>query len=356
LVFYPPFENSIRTEKFMNSKRKLLVLFLLLVCSTVSYSTHYYTVTTGGFKGSIWSTTPGGSPAIALPTALATGDVLHVLHNVTLNASVTYAADITISIEGFTLTIDGQINVGAGSTFTFSNSSSKVVATPPGNSDKIFIGTGPSEWTGNEGALTGPGTISDGYNCNTTPCTLTPLPVKLAYLQASFSNKIAVVAWATIMEENFARFIIQRSSNGIEFEDITSVPGQGYDLFDTETKYSFEDKSPLIGYNYYRLKAVDLDDSFEYFGPISIKVNGAKALTVFPNPSVGQAISFCTNFSSAENDRIIVLNQLGVEVMNFSAASLKSNPSFEHKLAPGLYVFKYVSNDFEESTRLVVKN
>ena len=85
------------------------------------------------------------------------------------------------------------------------------------------------------------------------------LPVKITYFYATLRSSVVELRWATIMEENFQKFIVQRSSNGIEFEDLGMLPGRGFDIYDIESKYSFEDDNPFVGFNYYRLKAVDLD-------------------------------------------------------------------------------------------------
>ncbi|MEO5600024.1 MAG: T9SS type A sorting domain-containing protein [Cyclobacteriaceae bacterium] len=187
-----------------------------------------------------------------------------------------------------------------------------------------------------------------GYNIS--------LPIKLLHFTADAESEKVKLVWATFMEENFHKFIVERSNDGLTFESIGEVPGKGFNIYDIESQYAFEDEAPLIGYNYYRLKALDLDNSFEYSAVKAVKLNGSKKLAVFPNPSTGEVISFRTNFSPSESDRIVILNQLGVEIFNGHASASQNQISVEGKLRAGMYMLRYVSKDFEQTARIVVKH
>lgn len=182
------------------------------------------------------------------------------------------------------------------------------------------------------------------------------LPVKLSYFNATLKNGAVELMWATIMEEDFQKFVIQRSQDGMNYEDIGEVAGKGFNIYDIETTYSFVDRSPLLDVNYYRLKAVDLDDSFEYFRVKMVRVEGVRILSAFPNPSSGNDLSFSLNFNPEESDRIVVIDQMGVEVFNAPAASAQSTITFSAPLSPGVYILKYRSATSQQATRVVVTN
>jgi hypothetical protein len=233
----------------------------------------------------------------------------------------------------------------------------------------------------NDNAFTGDGKISGGYlnvkngtTCG-TPCPVTggfnqctsgdafctssgALPVLLLHFEAKPDHDRGIVQllWATSLEESFQEFIVQRSDNGEDFYDLETVKGQGRDVFNIESRYSFEDKAPLIGFNYYRLKAVDLDGSTEYFRIIAVKLSGPKRLVVFPNPSQGSTINFRTNFAPDESDRVIIINALGNELINASATSLGNSIHSEEPLQSGMYILKYTSRDFEIVSRVIVNH
>jgi hypothetical protein len=183
------------------------------------------------------------------------------------------------------------------------------------------------------------------------------MPIKLSSFEASSSESIVVLKWTTTMEENFQQFIIERSFNGVDYEAIAQIAGQGRNIYDIESKYSFDDKEPLVGLSYYRLKAVDLDDSFEHFGPKAVRRDGEKNATFYPNPSSGTNINFVTNFNPSEGDRVILVNQLGVELLNVSVNEVGNNSiQFQDRIKPGTYFLKYISKDFQKTERVIVRN
>lgn len=199
------------------------------------------------------------------------------------------------------------------------------------------------------GGFTGPtGFDDDGFNPS--------LPIELLYFNVVAQNEHVQLTWATSKEENFYKFVIQRSGDGLSFEDIGKAEGQGFDTDDIVSKYAFEDVAPLAGYNYYRLKAVDLDESFEFFAVRAIKVSGSKRMGVYPNPSRGEVISFRTNFTPEESDLIVLTDQMGTEVFSAYAHTVGTDISFASRLRPGIYMLRYVSDHFEEISRIVISN
>ncbi|HET7179752.1 MAG TPA: T9SS type A sorting domain-containing protein [Chryseosolibacter sp.] len=199
------------------------------------------------------------------------------------------------------------------------------------------------------GGFTGPSGYDDGGFDAT-------LPVKLMYLLAEAKDEKVSLFWATSAEENFYKFIVQRSVDGTNFEDIGEVNGKGFNIYGTETEYSFVDDRPNLGYNYYRLKAIDLDETYEYFGVKAVKVQGTKAVSVFPNPVSGRTIYFETNFSAQESDRVVLTNQFGAEIFNAAANGLGDHIVLGEAPAAGIYVLRYVGEDFEKTARVIIKN
>jgi hypothetical protein len=214
--------------------------------------------------------------------------------------------------------------------------------------------SGACAWDGNPycepiGGFTGPLAYDkNGYNAS--------LPVKLLHFDADGSdNESVLLTWATNVEENFSKFVIQHSSDGIAFEQIGEVAGQGFNIDNIESRYSFIHEAPLLGWNYYRLKAVDLDNSFEYFPVRGARVYGSPKVEVYPNPSAGKEIIYHTNFSPSEWDRVVLLNQFGVEVHNAATSTSGNVISLPELLPAGVYLLRYVSNDVQETVKVLVR-
>jgi hypothetical protein len=98
----------------------------------------------------------------------------------------------------------------------------------------------------------------------------TPLPVTLTYFKASKSGSEALIYWHTASEVDFSHFEIQRSHDGKTFDVIGTVVAKGNSSIGT--KYSFNHKEyQTNGIVYYRLVAVDIDGSREYFSIQTIR-------------------------------------------------------------------------------------
>lgn len=102
------------------------------------------------------------------------------------------------------------------------------------------------------------------------------LPIVLSDFQASLTLSQTVnVEWSTFSEKNNDFFTVERSADGKNFEVLTTVEGAGNS--NKKLYYSFEDKQPLAGYNYYRLKQTDFNGDYEYFKIVG--VNNLKSKT-----------------------------------------------------------------------------
>lgn len=87
------------------------------------------------------------------------------------------------------------------------------------------------------------------------------LPVELSDFSVDSHQGIASLQWVTQSESNTQEFIVQWSSDGQYFEDVGTVQAQGNST--TEQNYHYlHDLSG--GNNYYRLKILDFDMSYEY--------------------------------------------------------------------------------------------
>ena len=96
------------------------------------------------------------------------------------------------------------------------------------------------------------------------------LPVLFTTLEAKLNNKKTYLNWSTLSEKNNSRFIIERSFDMINFDEIGLVKAVGNS--NIRNNYTFEDIKPGT-YNYYRIKQVDVDGRFSYSNITSITTN-----------------------------------------------------------------------------------
>jgi hypothetical protein len=180
-------------------------------------------------------------------------------------------------------------------------------------------------------------------------------PVELISFTAKRSGSSIEVKWATSKEEEFSHFVLQHAINNLDFSDLAEIPGAGYNT-ESVLEYTYTHALPLIGHNYYRLKAVDLDGSFEYFGPVVERYQGTKALWVHPNPSSATKVEFKTNFTPNEGDRVQVFNPLGLLISDVPVDQAKGVVHFNEPVRAGSYILRYVSVQETTFARFVVIN
>ncbi len=90
----------------------------------------------------------------------------------------------------------------------------------------------------------------------------TVVPVRLISFTARPESNHIKLQWESINEENFRGYIVQRSADATQWTDIGFVNAQN--AGSRKTDYTFNDDLTLQGIGYYRLKMMDIDDSYEY--------------------------------------------------------------------------------------------
>jgi uncharacterized repeat protein (TIGR01451 family) len=113
------------------------------------------------------------------------------------------------------------------------------------------------------------------------------LPVQFISLAATVYDNEIKVDWRTGYEYKTNIYEIQRSADARNFESLGIVKSRN---FQNGSVYSFIDKLPLYGDNYYRIKAIDLDGSEQYSTVVLGKMGGVGEVNTYisPNPSNGQ--------------------------------------------------------------------
>ena len=117
--------------------------------------------------------------------------------------------------------------------------------------------------------------------------TAASLPVILTYFSAVEVLGEVKLKWNTEVEIATEKFVIERSRTGHNFVTIQELPSIGSST--NGSTYDLTDSNPAIGENYYRLKIVDLDGSYNYSNIRLVRVkSGETIITVYPNPAVSQ--------------------------------------------------------------------
>jgi len=165
-----------------------------------------------------------------------------------------------------------------------------------------------------------------------------PLSVKFVEpMKASCVQNGIKVDWATASEINVDYFEIERSNNGLDFEKVTTVKGQG--LSSSFHLYSCYDAQPNSGVNYYRIKEVDIDGKYTYSKVVSADYEKFE-FKMSPNP-VSNTIWI---ESSKPIEKIEILNAAGQIVKKF----LGSKTTLDVQSLPrGVYFLKTYNKGYQ---------
>ncbi len=118
-----------------------------------------------------------------------------------------------------------------------------------------------------------------------------PLPIELLFLNATSGMENVELHWATATELNNDHFEVERSTDADGFIKIGTIKGNG--TTNETLHYRFTDDTPFSGINYYRLKQVDYDGTFEYSDIVSVESNFTSdyVFEVIPNPTTEDNIT-----------------------------------------------------------------
>ncbi|HUM48478.1 MAG TPA: CUB domain-containing protein, partial [Chitinophagales bacterium] len=104
-------------------------------------------------------------------------------------------------------------------------------------------------------------TLSGGAGID---CTV--LPIELTTFECHPEGNIITVSWTSASEINNDHYLLEKSTDGVNFEAMAVVPGK--DLSTLPTNYFTIDNQPFSGHNYYRLTQTDNDGHSEHLQTI----------------------------------------------------------------------------------------
>ena len=196
------------------------------------------------------------------------------------------------------------------------------------------------------------------------------MPVELIDFNAACSAKGEfLLTWSTASEQNNDYFAVERATpsgfpqgGGIQWEVVGAVKGAGNSSL--EKKYEFIDESTLSigrgaeGEVYYRLKQVDYNGKYQYFGPV------ATTCAVFPEWDLSLQNPVTDNLLRGtlvvpENSQLVfsVVDLCGKMLQQESFFAAKGADLFElgfDNVPAGIYILQCSSNN-KVARRVVVR-
>ncbi|MDP2363802.1 MAG: T9SS type A sorting domain-containing protein, partial [Ignavibacteria bacterium] len=184
------------------------------------------------------------------------------------------------------------------------------------------------------------------------------IPVELISFTGFFDNEKIILNWETVSEINNSGFEILKSKDRENWQSIGFVGGSGSST--ENNSYSFLDNSKLYEKNYYRLKQIDYDGSYEYSNVIEVSVplNNFKLYQNYPNPfnpittikfAVPQKTFINVSLYDIKGEKI---NDLVNEEKERGIYSIEFNSK---NLSSGVYLYRMTSFDgYNSSKKLII--
>lgn len=247
-----------------------------------------------------------------------------------------------------TNSFNGTVSVAAGSPGTKNTYVSS--GGGPGAGGGCGAGSGQS---GSGGAAATVDAVAGGGG---TPLSVTVTPITLVSFMGFNQNNINILNWETASETNNNYFLIERSENGITFEEVARTKGAG--TSDQLLSYSVIDETPVFPLSFYRLKQVDYDGKFEYSKTIAIyKAKNNSDFKIIPNPAHDHVL-LTFNVREEGVASIKIYDNQGRPVYSSTVNAIKGENSATislRDLSAGMYSVSIQANDKINSAKLIIQ-
>jgi hypothetical protein len=184
------------------------------------------------------------------------------------------------------------------------------------------------------------------------------LPVELVSFSVNCENNNSVaVNWATASEHNSDYFILEKSRDGVTWNELKKIAAAGNSM--QQINYSVTDYSEINGTVYYRLTQIDVDGTKKVYDILSTSclTESELSLIAYPNPTNGQFTVKIENALGGKYDLTITdMQGKAIEQQNIQLETgttvVKLNPI---GLKPGVYLLQLVNaSTIEKQLKLVV--
>ncbi len=181
------------------------------------------------------------------------------------------------------------------------------------------------------------------------------LPLELLSFSGFQSGNMNVLNWTIARENKDENFIIERSATGIDFEQIGSVESASGSF---QTDFTFTDRSPHPGINYYRLKQLRDAGDPSYSDMISIRSGITDQAEIIVHPQDGAANELSLTILSPEKAETIIkiYDIAGKLVVSQPVSLFEGNTSTIidiRNLSKGSYVIALNINSITTETKFI---
>jgi hypothetical protein len=153
------------------------------------------------------------------------------------------------------------------------------------------------------GSITGnQPTIPEGIFSLASAAVFNILPFRSVTINAKENTSGIDLNWSVDADEDHLIFLIEKSRDGRSFLPIDTVYASGRNR---QSEYSYADKSPFQGMNWYRIAVSINPDTNFYSSIVTARYNSRPEIKLYPNPAVKEIFIFFPQLSSRTECRIV---------------------------------------------------
>ncbi len=194
--------------------------------------------------------------------------------------------------------------------------------------------------------------VGDGWVKQDVVLPSVPLPLNLTRFEGAINDTKDDLNWETQYEVNTSHFVVEHSRDGLRFLELGMVTA--YNNSAISNQYSFTNKKPKNGNNFYRLKMIDLDGKFVYSSIIVLtRTETNFSIIAFPNPTAEFLNIKLANQS--DETSIIIHDASGKFISSKVLPKEVSDTSVDLTNCTNGYLFVTIKNESTSKTIKILK-
>lgn len=199
-------------------------------------------------------------------------------------------------------------------------------------------------------------TVKDGLPSSILLQKNTVTPIKLVNFNGALQNAAVQLNWTSAEEKNVNKFVLYRSADGINFDQITQVTAKGNSSQLIKYNYTDKDFDTFASTVYYKLQSIDTDGSISSEKTIAIKLPEQQSkISFYPNP-VSSYMTISLEAEEPHNGEIRVYSLSGKLEFN-KKVDLKQGfnhfPIFLQNLNTGEYIIQLKTNKINATQKFI---
>ena len=174
------------------------------------------------------------------------------------------------------------------------------------------------------------------------------LPVTFTSVKAYLHDKNIDIEWKVENEMNMKQYEVEKSTNGTQFTTLAvkaATANGGHSAI-----YVTADANPVEGYNYYRVKSVDINGKTAYTNVVKVLIGSIKQdIIIYPNPITDGKIHLKLMNEPGGSYGIRLLNKIGQVIVSMKISHAEGSSTeiinWDYNLAHGMYQLEITKPD-----------